>query len=184
MKIKEEALFYSPSTRIFKNDGKFKYIGAVHNQPIYKESIYNTKVSLVHYGYILGDKKLMDKKFLRTKTILENELNKDPNNVYYLFQLGVSYNMHGDFREGLEEFKKVYNIIKTMSNREIYARVYVHGAYARCCYANGKYNEVINICKQGIEYRDDYIDLYFMMAMAEKHQGELEEAKKHFFKIF
>ncbi|MGN2369754.1 glycosyltransferase [Clostridium cagae] len=180
----KDNIAYSPSTRIFKNDGQFKYIGAVHNQPVYKEPTYNTKVSLVHYGYILGDKELMDKKFLRTKTILENELKKDPNNVYYLFQLGVSYDMHGDFREGLEEFKKAYSILKTMSNREIYARVYVHGAYARCCYANGKYNEVINICKQGIEYRDDYIDLYFMMAMAEKHQGDLKEAKKHFLKYF
>ncbi|MGN2337475.1 glycosyltransferase [Clostridium cagae] len=180
----KDNIAYSSSTRIFKNDGQFKYIGAVHNQPVYKEPTYNTKVSLVHYGYILGDKELMDKKFLRTTTILESELKKDPNNVYYLFQLGVSYDMHGDFREGLEEFKKAYNILKTMSNREIYARVYVHGAYARCCYANGKYNEVINICKQGIEYRDDYIDLYFMMAMAEKHQGDLKEAKKHFLKYF
>ncbi|MBN1076770.1 glycosyltransferase family 2 protein [Clostridium botulinum] len=175
---------YSPSTRIFKNDGQFKYIGAVHNQPVYKEPTYNTKVSLVHYGYVLGDKELMDKKFLRTTTILESELKKDPNNVYYLFQLGVSYDMHGDFREGLEEFKKAYNILKTMSNIEIYDRVYVYGAYARCCYANGKYNEVINICKQGIEYGDDYIDLYFMMAMAEKHQGDLKESKKHFLKYF
>ncbi|MBN1051151.1 glycosyltransferase [Clostridium botulinum] len=180
----KDNIAYSPSTRIFKNDGQFKYIGAVHNQPIYKEPTYNTKVSLVHYGYILGDKELMDKKFLRTKTILENELKKDSNNVYYLFQLGVTYDMHGDFREGLEEFKKAYNILKTMSNREIYDRVYVYGAYARCYYANGKYNEAINICKQGIKYRADYIDLYFMMAMAEKHQGELEEAKKHFLKYF
>ncbi|NFH90644.1 glycosyltransferase [Clostridium botulinum] len=180
----KDNIAYSPSTRIFKNDGQFKYIGAVHNQPVYKEPTYNTKVSLVHYGYILGDKELMDKKFLRTTTILESELKKDPNNVYYLFQLGVSYDMHGDFREGLEEFKKAYNILKTMSNIEIYDRIYVYGAYARCCYANGKYNEAINICKQGIEYRHDYIDLYFMMAMAEKHQGDLKESKKHFLKYF
>lgn len=49
------------SPRIFRNDGSFKYIGAVHNQPVFKEPILYTKVSLWHYGYIVLDKALMEK---------------------------------------------------------------------------------------------------------------------------
>lgn len=177
-------IVHNISPRIFRNDKDFGYVGAVHNQPLYKKPVYHTKVSLIHYGYITDDKELMDKKFLRTKNILESELKKEPNNVYYQFQLAVSYDMHGDIKEGLNEFRKAYKILSDMNIDEKYNRLYLYGGYARNAYRNREYKEVIKICKEGIELKKDYIDLYFLIAMAKKYEGYKECAKKYFLGYF
>lgn len=173
---------YNPSPRIFRNDGEFKYIGVVHNQPIYKKPIYSSEVSLIHSGYVVDDKELMNRKFIRTKTILESELKKDPNNIYYQFQLGVSYDMHGDYLEALSEFRKAYNLLKKQTIDEKYNRAYVYGAFSRSAYANHRYIEAINICTEGLNIRKDYIDLYFILAMSNNNIGNIEEAKIGFLK--
>ena len=36
---------------IFKNDGNFKYIGAIHNQPIFTNPIKFTDIQINHFGY-------------------------------------------------------------------------------------------------------------------------------------
>ena len=54
---------------IFKNDGEFKYIGAVHNQPVFKEPIMHSDIIINHYGYIMDEEKRFTK-FNRTATIL------------------------------------------------------------------------------------------------------------------
>ncbi|WDU84450.1 glycosyltransferase [Caloramator sp. Dgby_cultured_2] len=72
----KEGYMISMSPRLFKNDGNFKYIGAVHNQPLFKEPIYYSNISIWHYGYITNDKALMEKKYKRTASILQEELKK------------------------------------------------------------------------------------------------------------
>lgn len=76
------------SPRIFKNDGSFKYEGKVHNQPVHKESNLLLNSEILHYGYVTNDPELMERKFKRTASILKSELEKEPNNIYYLYQLG------------------------------------------------------------------------------------------------
>ena len=85
-----------PSLRMFEKDKEFKYIGAIHNQPVYKQPTKIMNIWVKHFGYVSTDKELMEKKFKRTSEILKKELEKNPGNVYYMFQLSVSYSMHGD----------------------------------------------------------------------------------------
>ncbi|PUU88914.1 glycosyltransferase, partial [Halanaerobium sp.] len=98
--------------RLFENDEDFHFEGAVHNQPQFKKPIYGLSTVLDHYGYISSDKELMEKKFQRTATILKRELEKDPENIYYWYQLSRSYAMHGDNGEALDAILKAYNIMK------------------------------------------------------------------------
>lgn len=134
--------------RIFKNDGEFHYKGTVHNQPSYKEPILNTDIMLKHYGYIIDDKDLMEKKFKRTTELLKREIKKDPNNFYYIFQLGVSYSMHNDNNLAWGEFKralqKFYSIGMKMETEYEYLITSVMNAGLSCEY----YEEVVKYIKK------------------------------------
>ncbi|MCT8976130.1 glycosyltransferase family 2 protein [Clostridium sp. CX1] len=166
----------NPSPRLFKNDGEFKYVGSVHNQPLFKTPIKITNIMLNHYGYILDDKELMEKKFIRTKSILEKELSKNPNNDYYQFQLGVAYDMHGDRKEAYKEFKKAYNMIIDKPYEYRRDRIYIYGSFARSASLNKMYEEVIDICKEGLKLREDFVDLHYILAVTERVVGCYEDS--------
>lgn len=164
-----------PQERVFKNDGDFKYEGAVHNQPRFKKPIMNTEIYLDHYGYLFHDKELREKKFKRTAGILMRELEKDPDNAYYRFQLARSYGAHRDKREAYIEIKKAYDLISgNMQTRQLY--IYVYGTYGIISLDNNEYDEAVRVCREGIEARPEYLDLYYLMAAAYAKNGKTEEA--------
>ncbi|RII36191.1 glycosyltransferase [Clostridium chromiireducens] len=167
------------SPRLFKNDADFRYEGAVHNQPKFKQPVLELKSELVHYGYVLNDKDLMERKYKRTATILQNELKNDPENIYYLFQLSVSYAMHGDFEEALEPIYNAYNIIK---RKKINFRdyLYVYGQLAKTYFTNGKYKEVEDTCLEAINEDNIYIDLHFYLAKAQFMMNKNEYAIRNY----
>lgn len=169
------------TSRLFKNDGEFKYIGAVHNQPLSKNPTFLAQdIILYHYGYDISDKELMEKKFKRTSELLKGEINKDPENVYYRYQLSVSYSMHGDKREAWDEIQKAYALIKDKDNKTRIRCSYVYNKYAVFGYAQGRYEDIINVCKEGIEIRPDYVDLYFFAAQAFEILKQNQEAVKYY----
>lgn len=171
------------SPRIFKNDVNFRYEGAVHNQPIFDNPILNSDISLTHFGYITNDKELMDKKFNRTVELLEQELAKDPNNIYYMYQLGISYDMHKERENALIQMKKAYSILREKSELEKRQYVYIYSAYARIAYNNAKFREALNISKEGLIIEKDYIDFYYIAGMAE-NQLKNEEKSTSFFESY
>lgn len=166
--------------RVFKNDGDFKYEGTVHNQPKFKAPILDADIFIGHYGYIKSDRELMDKKFQRTANILKKELEKDPNNIYYQFQLSVSYSMYDEHKRALEEIRKVYQMLKNKSKKEKVAYVYMYGMYSRTSFANNEIEETMKVCKEGIQLQPEYIDLYFILANAALIIGERAESIKYF----
>lgn len=168
------------SPRIFKNDGSFKYIGAVHNQPIFKGPNLSVDIFMTHYGYISVDKELMEKKFLRTTELLLNELEKDPGNLYYMYQLGISYDMHSNHKKSLEQFRKAYEVLKKQKLNEKKGYVYIYASHARIAYTNGEYRESIKIAKEAVNLKKDYVDLYYIMGISELQLKNNEAAAEYF----
>lgn len=166
--------------RLFRNDGTFKYEGTIHNQPRYKAPILSTDIIIEHYGYITSDKELMEKKFRRTATILKQEIEKNPNDIYYQFQLAVSYSMYGDYKTALDEIRKTYNMVKEKSEEERKIYIYIYGMYVRTSFMNKKFEETIKICKEGVKLGSDYLDLYYVLANALLKKGEMSEAFTNF----
>lgn len=173
---------YNPSPRIFRNDGTFKYVGSVHNQPLYKTPVFYTDISIRHYGYISDDKMLMDKKFERTRALLLNELKKSPSNIYYQFQLGVTYDMHGEAKKALKEFRKAYALLKDKNKNERASNIVVYGAYARCANNNKRHQEAIEICREGIRLRPEFIDFYYIMGASSMAMGSIQSSVDAFSK--
>ncbi|WP_058306692.1 glycosyltransferase family 2 protein [Gracilibacillus massiliensis] len=149
----------TPSCRIFKN-GNLSYDGAIHNQPIFNGPVYNTNIYFNHYGYINDDRELMDNKFNRTATILKREILKDPNNVYYQYQLAKSLGMHGDHIEALQQIRTAYKVMK--ENKQI--KLYIYLTYANLALLNKCYNEAVEISEEGLQFNDQYIDLFFILS--------------------
>ena len=162
------------SPRLFKKDEDFRYEGAIHNQPKFKQPVIMLNSELVHYGYVIDDKELMERKFQRTSAILQSELKNDPENIYYLFQLSVSYAMHKDFAEALEPIYKACTLLKSKKLTP-YEDLYVYGQLSKIYLINEKYREAEQTCLEVIKEDSGYIDLYFYLAKAQfmQHKNEL-----------
>lgn len=168
----------NPNLRIFRNDKEFKYVGSVHNQPLFKKPIKYTNIILNHYGYFSDDNELMEKKFNRTSELLKAELEKSPNNIYYRFQLARSYLMHNDIIEGYNEIKKAYKILTQMQKQvECF---YVYGDYIRAALRLNRFEEAKAIAIEAIKIKTGYIDAYAYLGLAQFQTGEKELAIENF----
>jgi len=162
------------SFRLFKNDGYFHYEGAVHNQPMCKgEQLVIPEVMLLHYGYIANDSKLMEKKFIRTSQILKNELEKDPNNIYYWAQLSSTYGMHEDFEDAIECIERAYALMpkeRAVGQMFIFIQMALSYRYVK------NYLKVEEVCLEAIAITENYIDIYYYLAEAQALMEKYKEA--------
>ncbi len=166
--------------RLFKNDKDFHFEGAVHNQPQYKGPIIKLPTTLIHYGYISTDEDLMERKFNRTSKILKAELEKDPGNIYYRYQLAVSYGMYKNFEQALSAIRKAYKLVKENDKPGSY--MYVLTYFAKMLIVNKKYNETEELCEEALKLKDGYIDLYFYLASARMKLKKYDKARESFLK--
>ncbi|TWH45233.1 glycosyltransferase [Sporomusa sp. KB1] len=166
--------------RLFKNDGYFHYEGAVHNQQKFKGKATQLGASFVHYGYMSDDKELMDKKFNRTGTILKKELEKNPDNIYYWYQLSASYAMHKDINEAIESIEKAYQLFckQKQQNQSKYIYVLTHRALVYKLAAN--YQKVEECCLECLTINRSCIDIYFHLAEAQAILSKCKEAIENY----
>lgn len=181
-----EAYSIFPSLRLFKKDNDFKYINAVHNQPLCKQPILMLSVNCKHYGYISTDKELMERKYNRTVGILKSELKKDPENIYYLNQLSVSYGMHKDYNKAVNAVQKAYDcIIKKKENPQ--KHIYVFPELCLCYYNIHDYVNVEKYSKENLKYNKDLIDTYYYLGASSvslKKYDQAMSALKMYLKLY
>lgn len=180
---KQEA--FNSSERMFRNDGTFKYVGSIHNQPAYKFPVINTDITLSHYGYFNDDPELMERKFQRTSKMLIQELEKDPTNIYYQFQLAKSYSMHKELRRALVEVRKSYELVHPLSEIEKKNQYYyVYGEYVRILFLNEAFEDCIQLAEEAMLLTPQYIDLYYYKGASHASLKQIEYAVAAFKKYF
>lgn len=171
------SVFLAP--RLFRKDENFHFEGAIHNQPKFKEPLIVLNSELLHYGYVINDKDLMERKFERTSTILKNELKINPDNIYYLFQLSVSYSMHGDIEDAFKPIVKAYNLVKSKNlSLQNYMYVYVH--LVKIYLAKEKFKEAEQICLEALKTDNLSADLHFYLAKSQLNMNKNEEAIENY----
>ncbi|MDU2063419.1 MAG: glycosyltransferase family 2 protein [Sporomusaceae bacterium] len=166
---------------LFKNDGYFHYEGAVHNQPVFKGEAYYLPVTLHHYGYLADDPVLMERKFQRTSGILKSELEKDPENMYYWYQLSVSYGMHNDIALAVDAIEKAYRLYKKQKT-ELSMYIYTH--MAMMYQMAREFDKVEAICEESLQVKEGYIDICYFLAEAKTALGKKAEGIKYYEKYF
>lgn len=170
--LKEFAIFTQPL--IFKNDGAFYYDGTIHNQPIYKDPIKHLEIEIIHYGYIMTED-IREKKFQRTSNLLKKELEKDPRNLYYRFQLATSYSMYGNYKEALKQAKIYMRIIREENLlSEKCLMLYNNAAYIHI--NNNLLDEAIKICDEGLSVNPNFIDFIYYKAIILFSRERYQEA--------
>jgi len=176
----EKNLHIGQALRLFRNTPDFRFEGRVHEQPRFKVPIFMSDAEVVHYGYISTDKNLMEYKFRRNVAILKEELKKDPNNIYYLFQLSQSYGMYRKYRKSLDIILKAYELLK--EKKDDYRKyMYVYAQLARAYYQNCRFKELEDICIEALEKIDnELIDFYYFLGVAQSVQKKNVEAIKNF----
>jgi glycosyltransferase involved in cell wall biosynthesis len=166
--------------RLFKNKD-FYYKGAIHNQPQYKKPIYKSNTIIEHYGYVASDKELIERKFQRTSNILKQELENEPDNVYYWFQLSKSYNMHGDQEDALDAIEEAYKVARE-NNLDLSIRMYILIQLTKMYLINNRYKMAEKFAKNALDIKDGYVDLYYYLARAQLLQGKKEKSLNSFAK--
>jgi len=82
----ENGLSAAASARIFRNHLGFHYEGIVHNALIFSGPVKKVNIKAYHHGYN-QDEEQMERKFLRTSTLLKEQIKtnpEDPNPYQYL----------------------------------------------------------------------------------------------------
>lgn len=165
--------------RIFKNDGNFHYEGAVHNQPVFQGEVLHIPVTLLHYGYMSTDKELMQKKFERTSAILRSELEKDPENIYYWYQLSVTYGMYKDYAKAIECIEKAYQLYQKQQPE---SAMYIYTHMALMYQLAGNYKKVEEVCHESLTIKEGYLDIYYFLAEAQAVSSKKQEAIENYLK--
>ncbi len=163
--------------RFFVNDRDFCFKGIVHEQPQAKGPVAKIDGQIIHFGYVSDDKELMEYKYQRNVALINKVLEKDPDNIYHLFQLSQSYSMYGKNKQALEVVEKAYKLAKTQ-NLGSYMNVINQLAHLR--FRSGLFIECEEVCREGLGLRDGYMDLYFFQAMSQVETGKYGEAISNF----
>lgn len=169
--------FYAP--RVFRNTLDFHFEGAIHNQPNYKKPITIVGIKIVHFGYVSHDKSLMEKKFNRTTKILFAELEKQPENTYYIFQLSVSFGMYGDQEKSLYYARKAYEVAKK-NKLNLRKQMYIYTQFIKLLYINGEYDEAILIGEEANKLKPGYLDISYYLGKSFLSIFKEEEALNSF----
>ncbi|EKQ51101.1 MULTISPECIES: glycosyltransferase [unclassified Clostridium] len=166
-------VIFSPA-RLFKKDRDFKFSGAIHEQPLTRAPIEYLNVTCIHYGYMTNDKELAEKKFNRNITLLKETLSKDPDNIYYLYQAATSYSVHANHNEAINYMKKAYDLAQKRPNKTEY--IYVYQSICIEYYNIGDYISLEKHALESLKVKNDFIDFYFLLGLAQANLGKNNEA--------
>lgn len=167
------SVFLSP--RLFKKDKDFCFQGSIHEQSNGKKPTIVLNLEIIHYGYMSNDKALMESKFIRNVDILKNQLKVTPEDIHYLYQLSVSYSVHGDLEQALEPIIKAAKIAK-LQNEGLCKPMYVFSQLAYVCLVNKDYVKTEQICIEANGKDSIYLDMYFYLAKARFMMNKNKEA--------
>lgn len=105
----DNILYSAVMPRLFKNDNP-KYIGAIHEQitlngePLKSLSTFDTSVcKIIHYGY-LHENVIKKKKTERNITIIKDELEKNPEDGFQWYNLGITYMGENKYGKAIDAF--------------------------------------------------------------------------------
>lgn len=110
-------VYSSVYLKIFKNCKEYRYKGNIHeqltipNKNIYKNHIDKNICKIIHYGYL--NNVIKDRnKAKRNLKILKKELQENHNDPFVCYNIGVAYEVDGDYEKSLKYFFKCNDILK------------------------------------------------------------------------
>lgn len=149
--------------RLLRNNGKYKFKGEIHEQIVRKDNkgivglFAVSDIVIKHYGYlnsVINEKKKRD----RNIPIILKQLELEPENAFYLFNLGNEYLAKQDVNEAL----KIYN--KAMNYADVNQPYAPHLFYRRltCLMQLKRYEEAITAANQALNQYPKSTDFEYL----------------------
>ncbi|MEK7774594.1 MAG: tetratricopeptide repeat protein [Candidatus Zixiibacteriota bacterium] len=184
----EETTTFLPSVRFFRQELKLRYKGIVHNslEIADLQTVHRGHVRLFHYGYDLSPEK-MEKKFQRTKALLEQQLADDPNNAYAHFNYAQV--LRGD-REGvrmdyadlvIRSAERAVELTDPSNRRQRSIHLMALNQLAWTNLYLHDYPAALGYCDRALCRKPDYLDPLLLKGHIASRLEKYDDAKRHYF---
>jgi len=172
---------YANMIRLFKNFNGIYYEGVVHNTIKYSGKCLESSLSIIHHGYNLSEDK-MEKKFLRTTTLLKKQIKTDPHNPIPHMYLGISYMGVKMYDEAIEESKTALKLAEESGclTGDLFVSYYIISA---ACFEKGVLKESETYALKKVEMDDQSLDGYCILSFIyynlKKYDKFLKNSEKY-----
>lgn len=152
--------------RLLRNNNQYHFVGSIHEQIVRIDndsSLYNLaneSIRLHHYGYLDNVIKEKDKRS-RNIPIIMTQLESDPHNAFYLFNLGNEYLSSKDFKKALDIYTQSYQYIHQH-------QAFVPHLFYRmlmCSYSLKLYDKAIEIANEALSIYPNCTDIEYCKGM-------------------
>ena len=153
---------YANMIRLFKNFNGIYYEGTVHNAIKYRGKCLESSLCIIHHGYNLSEEKMEDK-FLRTATLLKEQIRTDPHNPVPHMYLGISYMGVKMYDKAIAESKTALKLTEERGclTGDILVSYYIISA---AFFENGVLKESETYALKKVEMDDQSLDGYCILA--------------------
>jgi glycosyltransferase involved in cell wall biosynthesis/Flp pilus assembly protein TadD len=171
------------SIRLFRNNERIHYEGRVHNRLVGEKNSRVYPVIIHHQGYNLGPDK-SKAKFIRTTTLLKEEINERPDHPRAYHYLAASYLAEQMYEDAIDSSLKAIDLADAHGFHD-YIYLWSH-FIAGISYLNtNRLNEAKDVCLKAIGRNQKHLDSRYLLAIIAYHQRNWEEvlvnSKKYFF---
>ncbi len=150
------------SERIFKNHLGFHYESIVHNKLKYSGQTRKENIRLYHHGYNQGDEQ-MDKKFVRTATLLKKQIEDEPENPLPHHYLSLSCLDRDRNDECLKEALEAIRLFE-LQNSDTEVRLLSYYTASVVFYRKNDLPAAEKYALKALSYYSDYIDAYCLLS--------------------
>lgn len=169
---KGEGVAWHNSIRLFRNNERIRYKGRVHNELNGCKSSAPSVIIIYHKGYFLDSDK-EEEKYLRTKTLLEQEIEADPDNPKFHHYLAVAYLGRHLYDTALEECKKALDLASRQKQDEV-LYLWTRFVAAVCCLNTNRLGEAEKLCVQAIKTNPMHLDSHYVLSSLYYSQGKVQ----------
>ena len=174
----------SNSERLFKNHLGFCYDGIVHNALKYSGLTKKANIKIYHYGYNQGDEQ-MEKKFIRTSTLLRKQIKNDPQNPIPRHYLATSYLNRQINDECIREALEAIRLFE-QQNSNVQPQLLTYYTASVAFYRKKDLANAEKYALKAIDFYADYVDAYCLLSsiyLIQKDQDKCIEATKKYLKL-
>jgi tetratricopeptide (TPR) repeat protein len=168
------------SERLFKNHLDFHYEGIVHNDQKHSGLSKKANIKIYHYGYHQGDEQ-MEKKFMRTATLLREQIKNDPENPIPRHYLAISYLDRQRNDECIREAIEAIRLFE-QQNSKVQPQLLTYYTASVAFYRKKDLVNAETYALKAIDFYADYVDAYCMLSsiylMQKEHNKCIEASKK------
>ncbi len=179
---------FLPSVRFWRRYLDLQYEGIVHNLLDFGDEhpIVRINARLKHLGYDLSPEKMREK-YLRTKALLEKQLDKNPDNAFALFnyaQILKADRSHGEEYPThnidliISSAKKAVELTNPKDNKDRHIHLMCLDQIAWAYFHNKEYDKSFEYAQKAISYKDDYLDPLLLIGHIFAQQKIWDKAKK------